>query len=264
MGIPTALQATLINPSPPFAATNDVAARGTEVELNANPTKYWTISCNFTDTQAYIKNVSSTLQKWIDQRMPIWTTIVDRAASIYWTPAQLAAEPQHLWWTHNYGGTQTAQQNFQAFVATPYALIKSLEGQANPQTRRYNVRLATSYLLAGITDNRILKNFSVGGAVRWEDKGAIGFYGVPDSNGIYQSVNVNTPVWDKAHTYLDLFVGYQTRLFNGKIPTSFQLNVRDLTESGHLQPIAAYPDGTINTYRIVDPRQFILSVTFDL
>jgi outer membrane receptor protein involved in Fe transport len=264
MAFPTALQAALISPSPPIAATNDIAARGTEVELNANPTKYWTISCNFTDTQAYIKNVSSTLQHWIDQRMPIWTTIVDRAASIYWTPAQLAAEPQHLWWTHNYGGTQTPQQNFQAFVASPYALIKALEGQANPQTRRYNVRLATSYRLAGITDQRILKNFTVGAAVRWEDKGAIGFYGVPDANGIYQSVNVNTPVYDKAHTYLDLVVGYRTKLFGGRIPASFQLNVRDLTESGHLQPIAAYPDGTINTYRIVDPRQFILSATFDL
>jgi hypothetical protein len=48
------------------------------------------------------------------------------------------------------------------------------------------------------------------------------------------------------------------------VPATFQLNVRDLTEGGHLQPIAAYPDGTINTYRIVDPRQFILSATFDL
>ena len=39
---------------------------------------------------------------------------------------------------------------------------------------------------------------------------------------------------------------------------------RRLTEGGRLQPIGAYPDGTINTYRIVDPRQFILSATFDL
>ena len=264
VGLSAATITALMNPQPPIAATNDLAARGTEVELNVNPTKYWTVSANFTDTQSYIKNVSSTLQTWIDQRMPVWTTIVDQAASVTWTAAQLAAEPQHLWWTHSYGGTQTAQQNFISFVATPYSVIKQLEGQANPQTRRYNFRLATSYQLAGITDHRILKNFTVGGAVRWEDKGAIGFYGVPDANGIYQTLNVKTPVYDKAHTYVDLMVGYRIKLFGGRVPTSVQLNVRNVTEGGRLQPIGAYPDGTINTYRIVDPRQFILSATFDL
>ena len=172
--------------------------------------------------------------------------------------------PGHLWWIHNYGGSQTAQANFIAFVQTPYSVIKQLEGQANPQTRRYNVRLSTNFRLAGITDQRILKNFNIGGAVRWEAPGAIGFYGVPDANGIYQTLNVKTPVYDQAHTYFDLVVGYRTKLFSGRIPTSFQLNVRNLTEGGRLQPIGAYPDGTINTYRIVDPREFILSATFDL
>ena len=34
--------------------------------------------------------------------------------------------------------------------------------------------------------------------------------------------------------------------------------------NGRLQAISAYPDGTPNAYRIVDPRQFILTATFDL
>lgn len=41
-------------------------------------------------------------------------------------------------------------------------------------------------------------------------------------------------------------------------------NVRNLQESGRLQAIGVFPDGTPNAYRIVDPRQFILSATFDL
>jgi outer membrane receptor for ferric coprogen and ferric-rhodotorulic acid len=263
-GLSEALITALINPQPPIAATNDIAARGTEVELFVNPTKYWTVSANFVDTQSYIKNVSSTLQTWIDQRMSVWTTLVDQAASVNWTAAQLAAEPQHLWWTHNYGGSQTAQANFIAFVQTPYSVIKQLEGQANPQTRRYNVRLSTNYRLAGITDQRILKNFNVGGAVRWEDKGAIGFYGRQTLPAQITDLDVTRPIYDKAHTYVDLVVGYKVKMFGGKVPATFQLNVRNVTESGRLQPIAAYPDGTINTYRIIDPRQFILSATFDL
>ena len=43
-----------------------------------------------------------------------------------------------------------------------------------------------------------------------------------------------------------------------------QLNVRNLTERGRLQPIAADPDGTPSAFRIIPPRQLILSVTFDL
>ena len=36
------------------------------------------------------------------------------------------------------------------------------------------------------------------------------------------------------------------------------------TETERLNQMMAYPDGTPNAYRIVDPRQFILSATFDL
>ncbi len=278
----------LMNPTPPIAATNDIAARGTEIEIFANPTKYWTVTANITDTQSYIRNVSSTLQKWIDQRMPVWTTLVDQAAVYpagspnasqpwYWSASGnnsaandvdlttgAKGNPNHLWWIHNYGGSQSAQANFIAFVQAPYNVIKQLEGQANPQTRRYNFRMATTYGLAGITDNKILRNVTIGGALRWEDKGAIGFYGKQQLPATITDLDVSRPIYDKAHTYLDLVVSYKMKLFGGRIPTKFQLNVRNVTENGRLQPIAAYPDGTINTYRIVDPRQFILSATFDL
>ena len=40
--------------------------------------------------------------------------------------------------------------------------------------------------------------------------------------------------------------------------------VRNHQEKGRLQAIGAFPDGTLNAYRIVDPRQFILTASFDL
>jgi len=267
----------LINPQPPIAATNDLAARGTEVEININPTNYWTVSASFTDTQTYIKNVSSTLQKWIDQRMPYWTSIQDPAWATNWAASGnnsaandfdavtgVRGNPNHLWWIHNYGGTQSAQVNYIAFVQTPYNVIKQLEGQANPQTRRYNFRASTNFRLAGITDRAIIKNFGVGGAVRWESAGAIGFYGVPDINGTYQTLNVKQPIYDHAHAYYDGAVSYKTKLWSGKVPTTVQLNVQNIFEGGRLQPVGAFPDGSINTFRIIDPRKFVLSVTFDM
>jgi hypothetical protein len=49
-----------------------------------------------------------------------------------------------------------------------------------------------------------------------------------------------------------------------KVNTTLQFNVRNVQEGGRLQAISAYPDGTPNAYRIIEPRQFILSASFDL
>jgi hypothetical protein len=47
------------------------------------------------------------------------------------------------------------------------------------------------------------------------------------------------------------------------VRTRLQLNITNVLENGRLQPIAYNPDGQAWNYRIIDPRQFILSVTFD-
>jgi len=233
--------------------------------VNLNPTRYWTVSANFTDSQSILRNVSSAAARWIAQRMPIWTTLVDQAAAITWTPAQLAAEPQHLWWTHNYGGTQTAQQNFVAFVQTPLSTIQQLEGTANPQISRYSFKGSTNFRLSGITDHRILKNFNVGGAIRWQSAAAIGFYGVPDANGVFQTLDVHKPIWLKGQYYFDALIGYRTKLWSNKVPATFQLNVQNALENGdRLQKIGAYPNGVANNFRIIDPRQILLTVSFEL
>ncbi|MSU65223.1 MAG: TonB-dependent receptor [Opitutus sp.] len=256
-GLSAATINALLIPTPPIAATNDIVAKGTEVEINLNLTPYWTVAANFADTQATVRNVSPALQKWIDQRMPIWTTLKDPTID-------RTVEPQQLWWNHNYGGTETAQQNFVNFVATPYSVIKQLEGQANPQTRRYTFKASTNFRLSGITEHQILRRFNVGGAIRWEDKGAIGFYGKQTLPARITDLDVSRPIWDSAHTYFDGFVSYKMKIWNNKIGTTLQLNAQNIFEDGRLQKIGAYPDGTPNNFRIVDPRKFILQATFDL
>ena len=77
------------------------------------------------------------------------------------------------------------------------------------------------------------------------------------------TLDPNRPIYDQQRLYLDAFASYRLKLTK-KISTTLQLNVRNLQENGRLQPISAFPDGTPNAYRIVDPRQFILSATFDL
>jgi hypothetical protein len=53
-------------------------------------------------------------------------------------------------------------------------------------------------------------------------------------------------------------------MFKDTIRARLQLNVRNVFENGRLQPVAYNPDGTPFAFRIIDPRQFILSANFDL
>ena len=100
--------------------------------------------------------------------------------------------------------------------------------------------------------------------MRYESKGAIGYWGKQQLPAIITEYDINRPIWDKEHYYIDGFVGYRTKLWSDKVGATFQFNVRNLQEDGRLQPIAAGPDGKPNSYRIISPRQFILSATFDL
>lgn len=266
--------------NPPIASTVDTRSVGSEVEVNYNPNRYWTISASVTDNQTINNNVSPALIKWIDARLPTWTTIVDPSI----TTANATAEnnPNKLWWLHHYAtnvaapntnaadwlptqaapyraSDKTPQANYESFVQVPFTLMRNLEGKSNPQVRRYAARFSTSYQLAGITENKWLKKVTIGGAYRWEDKGAIGYQALSTVE-----LDVNNPIYDKAHSYVDLFVSYKTKLWSDKISATFKLNVKNLGETGRLQPVSAFPDGSISTYRIIDPQQFILSASFDL
>jgi len=244
-----------------LAATNDITGKGTEIEINYNPTQYWTVTAAATDTRAINSNVSTSIRDYINQRWELWTTVVDPNISA------TADNPDRLWWKHNYGGSQTAEQNYYSFIDAPYRVIEETQGKSQPAVRRYAFKLATNLKLDGLTDHSLLKKFSVGGAVRWEDKGAIGYYGkdwqhLLATNQSIMSLDPDNPIWDPAHYYFDAFVAYRTKLFR-KVGLTLRLNVKNIQESGGLKPIRAFPDGVPYAYRIVDPRQFILTATFD-
>jgi hypothetical protein len=266
-----------------LAATNDIKGKGTEIEINYNPTAYWTVQASATETLAINSNVSSSIQDYINERLPVWLTIVDPTINDSGVAtnntATLASKdgisgagnlviPANSWWRHNYGGSQTAEQNFLSFVQAPLEVITETQGKPTPTLSRYNFRLTTNLGLSGLTDRPILKNFSVGGAVRWQGKQSIGYYGVDyqdllATNQPILHLDPNNPIWQGEQWYFDAFMAYRTRIYNKKIGVTFRLNVRNLQEAGGIKPIRAFPDGTPYAYRIVDPRQFIFSTNFD-
>lgn len=280
-----------------YAAVNDAQSKGHELEINYNPTKHWTVSASVTKTQSINTAAGAAVDDYIAARMPIWTTLEDprytqTTATIngVTTPINAANIPTGatghlLWWNilgatfsggatgSGYNATNSAATNFAGNVNAPMAVFRALIGRPRPQIREYSAKFSTKYNLAGISDHNILKNMSVGGSVRYASKGSLGFYGLGYTDGmdLTQAANrileldPDRPIYSDPETYVDVFVTYSTKLFGDKVRAKFQLNVKNVTESGGgLLPTSAFFDGRTSTYRIVDPRQFILSASFDL
>jgi hypothetical protein len=161
----------------------------------------------------------------------------------------------------NSDGNNSPQGYFNNVVVPQVATAKALEGADATDQRRYHVNVLTNYVFA----RGALKGFSVGGAERWESKASIGYYGMatdPNLPTLINRVDITRPVYDSGNYYTDLWVAYSRKIFGGKLGWTLQLNVANVTESGHLQATATNLDGLPYAYRIIDPRQYVLTSTF--
>ena len=280
-----------------YAAVQNAQSRGDELEINYNLTKNWTVSASVTKTEALTTAAGSAVDDFVAARMPIWTTLEDprftqTTQTIGGVTTPYATGPVNLpvgatghllWWNilgtpfstvAGYNATNSAATNFAGNVDAPMSVFRAQIGRPRPQIRKYSTKFNTRYNLSSIfSENKILKAMTVGGSLRYSSKGSIGFFG----KGYTQSMDLtlaankilqldpNRPIYAPAETYVDLFVSYRTRLFRDKVRANFQLNAKNVgEEGGRLQATSAFFDGRPSTYRIVDPRQFILSASFDL
>lgn len=279
-----------------YATVMDSQSKGHELEINFNPTRHWTVNASVTKTTAINIGAGSAVDEYIAARMPIWTTLEDpRFTRTDYTingvttpypngPVNLpTGATGHLLWWHilgapfntlaGYHATTSAELNFLSQVDAPMSVFRALIGRPLPQQRKYSVKFNTRYNLAGLTDHRILRNVSVGGSLRYSSKGSIGFYGLGYTEGMdltlpenrILQLDPNRPIYSSAEVFVDLMLSYRTKLFRDRVNASFQLNVKNVQESGtRLQKTSAFFDGRASTYRIIDPRQFILSASFEM
>jgi len=245
---------------PQTVGTTDVTSKGIEVEATYNPTRNWRIKFTGAQGVAYDAAISPEIYNYWQSRLPVWTTV--RGDSVPGNGDGKGA----LWWTSvpaRGGNTPEAQYN--SALISPYSVGVANVGKPRTQVREYRWNALTNY---EFSQGR-LKGFSVGGGVRWVDKGSIGFLGVaPETSGPFTgailSLDKNKPVWDAARFYFDFSAGYRFKFSNDRIRGRVQLNIKDVFESGRLQPVGVNPDGSYYAYRIIDPRRFILSTSFDL
>jgi hypothetical protein len=108
----------------------------------------------------------------------------------------------------------------------------------------------------------MFRGFSIGGAVRWEDRYATGFRMLDDPHGLLQPDLTNPYLSDTELSY-DLTLGYRRRILRNKDWTA-QLNIRNLQNwnSDKYSTVRHQPDGSIARVRFDPPLQVLLTNTF--
>ena len=258
MGLTAEQASTFINN--PIGETQDITSKGDEIELNFNPDRFWSVKTNLTRTRALDSNIAPHIPAWIAQRLPVWESIIDPRTGVKWLDTGYTGDAPR-------DGSLTPRAQLIAGVLAPLQLAQATQGKSRPQIREWRFNTSASLRLAKYTEHSVLKNMTLGGTLRYESKGAIGYYGIPINGDITIATNFdgNRPIWSKANIYADAFATYSTRLFRDKVRTRFQLNVRNLQEwKAHLLAVGAYPDGTPHTFRIIEPISVIFTTTFDL
>jgi outer membrane receptor protein involved in Fe transport len=244
---------------PQTVGTTDVTSQGWEIEATFNPTRNWRIKFTGAEAEAFDQAISPEIYEYWQSRMPVWTTV--RGDLVPGSGDGRGA----LWWTTVASNNNTPEAQYNSQLLSPYLVGVANVGKPRTQIRKYRWAAVTNYDFS----DGVLKNFNVGGAVRWEDKASIGFGGMPAMTsgpftGAILQLDKDKPFWDRARYYVDLSAGYKFRMWGDKVRAKAQLNVRNAFESGRLQKVAVNPNGSTYAYRIIDPRQFILSCSFEL
>jgi hypothetical protein len=237
-----------------FALTEDTVSKGWEIELNAQPTRNWRVNLNATRTDAVRSQIG-------DPALQTFMTLTDAANDgaagnmhWYWGTADVPRTKNTLYFDYDKTGAPA--------LGSFWAGLKSEQGSAVPELAKWRINLTTNYDFT----SGIVRNFNVGGGLRYSSPIIIGFPPSGDPNGSPSQFgsDLSHPIKGPAETYFDLWVGYHHKLTN-KLEWRIQLNADNVFKHNGLIPVTL--QGPINgaetpaTYRIAPVQTFTLTNT---
>ena len=239
------------------ADSETVQAKGYEVNLTYNPTRQWRMKFTADEDQAVISNYAPHVQQWIAARLPVWTKATDPVLGPFWTTVSAGN-------VGNDGGGSPQQWLAGTVDAAGLDLQIAQQGHNQPDLSKYSFSYLTSYNFV----EGLLKGWQFGTALRYKTPAAIGYLGAapdPSALGAVDALSTNQFIKSKEYIHQDIFIAYRTKLpfLDNRIKMTVQLNVRDVWSSGYLQTVGVNPDGAPVTFRIIPPRQFYLTTSFD-
>jgi hypothetical protein len=259
-------------------ATRNAESKGVEAQVTYNPSPNWTMKFTFGKQDTKYSGVLKEFDAWYAVRNPVWQAA--KAAdyllpqyqnlATYTTSGGRAVDLTNFWTSYGFrpevrldepNGNYDVATYYSTVVTPQYLLARDLDGQSAPGQRKYRWSYLTTYNF----DEGKLKGWFVGGSQRWEDKAVIGYYGkASGANGTQLDLSDTTrPIFDEANWYTDVWFGYQRRIMDNKVRMKLQLNVDNVFEGGGLRAVAVNYGGSPYAFRILDPRRFVLTASFD-
>jgi outer membrane receptor protein involved in Fe transport len=241
----------------------ETISKGMEIELTYNITPDWRLMATLSRQNAVQTNIATGLTTFINNRLAYWKSLTDKNGHNVWTTdlMPISVDPNHTldpWWSYSMTGEQVWQQ---WSYEKEFLTYQAYNGNPNPQLAKYHGSLVTNY---GFSSGA-LKGFNVGVGARYIDRQIIGTPAILNDQGVVIGLDTSHPYY--AHSYFawDAWIGYKLRpgFLGGKYDLSFELNGRDLEQSGGYRPIIANPDGTHAVFRIVQPRSFYFTTKLD-
>ena len=224
-----------------FAVTADTQSEGYEFEFTANPLPNWRIAFNASQTEAVRTNVGGPV---LDELVATMDTLMAGPAGdlVRFNSDYSAGNELRMVWNPWRG---------------QYTLMKLQEKTAASELRKWRYNVVTNYTFR----EGFLKNVSVGGSYRWQDKVVIGYPVIPGAGGL-ASFNLDQPYYGPAEDSIDLWAGYERKI-NDKINWRIQLNVRNVGNGEDVIPISVQPDGkTWASVRIAPNQEWFVTNTF--
>jgi hypothetical protein len=242
-----------------------------ELQLTYNPVPNWTMKVTGGKQFASYTDVAPQYDAWLAVRMPVWLAATATDIPDFVDAAGTSYSLKNFWQSYGYSsaaritntdGNTNAQNYFNNTVVSQVATAKALQGAAAPNLRKWTGSLLTNYVF---TEGAV-KGFSVGGSQRYASKAIAGYFGKvgdPTQPTIINIADTTRPIYTKEDYHTDLWIAYTRKILKDKVKMKIQLNVNDVTESGRLEAIAYNFDGTPYAFRIVDPRQYVLTTSFE-
>ncbi len=220
----------------------DITARGTELEIVANPMPNWRIAVNIARYETTLDNVGPRLSQFIDE---VSIPYINAFGDLDYAQATRMDVQTSI-------REEVNEDVFEFFA------VKASEGMATPEQRKWSGSFVTNYTFR----SGPLQGFAVGGAVRWQDRYAYG-YPLDEIGGIIVP-DVANPYMSATQTNVDLNFRYRRNIMGNRVTMITQLNIKNINnwKSDKVSIIRVQPDGSPARARIDPPREIFLTTTF--
>jgi hypothetical protein len=252
-------------------STLDTVAKGFELEVTGNLFRGLRLSANVAHQETTLSNIAPVLRDLADQT---WQNLQEFGlANLRDNPTNSDA--------NTYGG------RYNRLVRVPLDATQAQEGQITQEQRKWRFNVVANYTIWD--RNNPLNGLGFGGAVRWQDKIAVGYpqeavWANPFDNNAFVGLEeiemlpddqasvilgedpsiipvLSNPFYDQDTWSGDVWISYRREFKNG-IEWRINLNVRNAFGDNDPQVLRRNPDGEVAVIRNAEPTTVTVTNVF--